>query len=132
MEPDERRLVDWLDGPRIAFGGLIAFLLVMSLFGLKLYSDQQQQVEQIQVLLQANRDRLKASNEDQVRSCFASATQAPAISRLLHALEMEARSEPTREALRNYSDLNDLNASTIRECRQLAKDLHVPIPKGVR
>jgi hypothetical protein len=123
--PEEEGLLGWLDGPRLAVGGFAFFMFGLLVLLLLLWSDTNR--------LQAeNAAEARAAQEEQVALCFATANQTPQLQRVLLALEREVQNPATRAALINYRQLNDLNSPRLRECRQLAKELNVPIPEGIR
>lgn len=132
MERHEHGLLGWLDGPRLVVGAFLLFLAGLTVLGILLWSDQRQQVDRIDRIISERHAEAIAANKDSVRSCFASATQGPAIGRVLRSLERQTKDPIARENIRNFRELNDLNTPTLRECRQLAEKLNVPIPKGVR
>jgi hypothetical protein len=120
----EEGLLGWLDGPRVVVGAFAFFLLGMVILLILLWSDTNR--------LQAEHEaEALAAQKEQVGQCFATASQAPQLLLVLNALEREVSDPAARDALRNYRRLNSLNAPTLRECRQLAEELNVPIPKGV-
>ena len=129
---DERGFLRWLDSPRLAIYALVIFVLILSLFSLKLWSDQQKQVNLIDSLLAQRLEEAKAADRDAVGRCYSNATQGPAIRRVLDALEREARTRAARSALQEYKRLNLLNVPTVRECRELANKLNVKIPRSVQ
>jgi hypothetical protein len=123
--PEEEGLLGWLDGPRVVVGAFAFFLLGMVILLILLWSDTNR--------LQAEHEaEALAAQKEQVGQCFATANQTPQLQRVLLALEREVQNPATRAALINYRQLNDLNSPRLRECRQLAKELNVPIPEGIR
>jgi hypothetical protein len=138
MEPDHEQpgLLEWLDGPRLVVGAFIFFMLALSVLGILLWSDQRdqqqqlvEQVARIDELAEANRGRVKATNEEAVARCFSTAAQGPALRRVLRALENQTPDPQARADLMNFRLLNEANTSTVAECRALARRLHVPVPE---
>lgn len=131
-EPDvQGHLLEQLDRPRFAIAALALFMLVLLLFSVKLWSDQKDQVERLNKLAQERALVLQSSNEETVSNCFASAIQGPLLRRILKGIEELPLNPDSAAALAEFRRLNELNTSTLRECRQLAKRLHVPEPEGI-
>lgn len=129
-------VLGWLDGPRLVVGAFAFFLLGLAVLGILLWSDQRQQqkvlaaqVARIDDLASENRTRARAASEEAVSRCFSSATQSPALRKVLLAIELETMDVEAKAALRTFRRLSEENSSTLPECRALAKRLHVPVPK---
>jgi hypothetical protein len=131
-EPPEEGLLAWLDGPRLVVGAFAFFCLGLLVLLLVLWSDQRQQVERLDGLQREHIAEQKIEAKETVETCFFAANQTPALRAVLLALEQESMSEASKQALRNFRQLNTLNAPTLRECRQLAVRLDVPIPRGTQ
>lgn len=112
-----------LDTWHVAAAVAAVALAVMLLFVLKLWVDLDNVVD-------ARAQEARVANETQVAACFAGAAQSPALRAVLVAVEREFMDPRATEALRNFIQLNLLNSPTIRDCRQLATDLDVPVLKG--
>ena len=108
------------------------FLLGLLVLLLLLWSDQRQQVERLDELQKEHIAEQKVEAKETVATCFFTANQTPALRAVLVALEREVSSENSKQALRNFKQLNTLNAPTLRECRRLAERLDVPIPRGTQ
>jgi hypothetical protein len=123
----EDGLLGWLDGPRLVVGAFAFFLLGLTVLGVLLWSDQRTAVQRIDSIQRERSAEQLTAKTDSVARCFSTANQGPALRRVLRGLERGADME-TRLALRDFRQLNLLNAPTLRECRQLADRLNVPIP----
>lgn len=131
VPPEERGLLGWLDGPRLVIGAFMLFLVGLTILGILLWSDQREQVDRIDEIIVARQIEAVAANKESVRRCYSAATQGPGITQVLKSLEGQTSNPVAREHFRNFRVLNELNTPTLRECRQLAETLNVPIPKGV-
>lgn len=120
---DSPTLVRWAAG--LFMAGLFVLLLL-------LWNDQRNTVAQLDVVVRDHQAQQRKANQDQVRTCFARATNGPAIERALLALTAELKSPKGRRAVEDFRLLNQINTPTYRECRQLAEQLKVPQPRGVR
>lgn len=130
MEADRQEgLLGWLDRPNIVVGAFLVFVLAMAAFGVLLWSDQQKQVDRIDELFDQRLKEAKAADAETVSRCFSSATQGPALRRVLLALEQEAINEQAKRDLREFRRLNALGTPTLRECHALANRLNQPIPQ---
>lgn len=134
--PEEHGLLGWLDGPRVVIGAFALFLAGLTILGILLWSDQRQvsqkledQIVRINEIAKENRDRADSANQETVTRCFSSAATGPALRKVLAAIEAETMDPVAKENLRNFRRLSEENASTLAECRALAKRLHVAIPK---
>ena len=108
------------------FAAGVAFVAIafLALFSIKLWVDLDQVVEQ-------RLEEARAADRETVNRCFSSAAQGPALRRVLAAVERETTDPVARADLREFRRLNAINTPTIRECRQLAERLNVPVPRGV-
>lgn len=131
MEAEKEGFLQQLDGPRIGIAALIAFMLVMTIFGIKLYSDQRKQVDLLDAIVREHAAQTSAANRKTVEQCFSDATQAPLLRRVIKALEGETSSPKARLDLEEFRRLNDLNAPTLRECRQLADRIGITVKQEV-
>jgi hypothetical protein len=136
MAPEEHGLLGWLDGPRLVVGAFMLFLAGLTILGILLWSDQREvsktleaQIARIDDLAKESRTRAESASAEAVSRCFSGAATAPALQKVLAAIELETMDPEAKQALRNFRRLSEENASTIPECRALAKRLHVPIPK---
>jgi hypothetical protein len=129
-DPPEEGLLAWLDGPRLVVGAFAFFCLGLLVLLLVLWSDQRQQVERLDQLQKEHLAEQRVEAKETVETCFFAANQTPALRAVLLGLERESMSAESKQALRNFRELNTLNAPTLRECRQLAERLNVPIPRG--
>jgi hypothetical protein len=129
----EEGFLGWLDSPRLVVGAFAFFLLGLAVLGILLWTDQQKQTDRLDAVIVQRLREERAAKTEQVGGCFQRATQGPALQRVLLGLaEGHATQPQLRDQLRDFARLNALNTPTLRECRQLAADLNVPIPKGVR
>lgn len=128
----EHGLLGWLDGPRLVVGAFAFFLCGLTVLGILLWSDQREQVRRIDALTAEQVREQRVAYEQAVARCFASANLSPSLERVLVALEALPTTVEGRQAIRDFRQLNRLNSTTLRECRQLADSLRVPIPRGVR
>lgn len=122
---------DWLDSPRLTIGALITFLLVITLLMLKLYVDQQKQVDRLDAFSKERKEQVVATNREAVQNCYSDAAEGPATRHVLEALLLLDLPPNAKRDIRDYSRLNALNAPTLRDCRRLAVKLRVPIPESV-
>lgn len=125
-------LLGWLDGPHLVVGAFAFFLCGLTILGILLWSDQREQVRRLDALTEEHIREQRISNEQAVERCFATATLNPALNEVLRVLERATSTPAERQAVRDFRLLNDLSSNTLRECRRLAMQLNVPIPKGIR
>ena len=128
----EHGFLGWLDSPRIVVGAALLFLLALSVFGIVLWNDQRQAVKRIDALVIQHQEQSITANKDSVSICFSNAAQGPALRRALSEIEMAIADPQARAALADLRALNVLNTPTLRECRLLAVELHVSIPRSIR
>ncbi len=134
MEPPEHPegALEWLDGPRLVVGAFACFLVGLFILGILLWRDLDHQVKRIDDIIEARQHEIQVANIQTVNRCFASVATAPALDRVLRSLEDSVMAAEGKQALRNFRELNELNANSPRDCRQLARKLKVEIPRGVR
>lgn len=126
------RLVNWLDGPSFVRGAFVLFMIGILGLILLLWNDQREQVDRIDQIVAERVEEANRARQDQVDTCFARANQGPAIQRALEAIASALDTAKARQAVEDFRLLNKLNTPTFRECRQLAGELNVPLPKGIR
>lgn len=130
--PEDMGFLGWLDGPHLVVGAFAFFLCGLTILGILLWSDQREQVRRIDAINAEHIREQREANVQLVDRCFANANLSPALDRVLFVIEGAAATPAGRQAVRDFRLLNDLNSNTLRECRQLADKLDVPIPKGIR
>ena len=127
---EETRFLDFFDSSRLAIGIAFVAIALLTVFSFKLWYDLDKTVRQVEKLLETRLEEAKASDQAAVSRCFSSATQGPALRRILLAIEQESEDPEAKAAAREFRRLNELNSPTIRECRQLAKKLKVAPTQG--
>lgn len=128
----EDGVLGWLDGPRLVVGAFAFFLLGLCVLGILLYTDQRKQVLRIDQIVKERRAEQVAANTQTVERCFANAALSPALDKVLRAIESTTTTKDGRRAVHDFRVRNAANTNTLRECRQLAEKLDVPIPKGAQ
>ena len=129
-EVEAHGVLKQFDTWRFAAAIAVIGFVVMMLFTIKLWDDLDTTVTRLDGVVAARLKEAAASDHETVAGCYASATQAPALRRVLLAIENETVSPSAKADLREFRRLSELNSPTIRECRQLADRLGVNRPKG--
>lgn len=119
---EEDGFLEKLDGPRLVIAALVVFILLMLLVVTKLWIDVNNVVE-------ARELEARRANEQTVDRCFASATQSVPLQRVLIALRDSVDDPVAKYDIQNYLNISKQQTSTIRECRILAQQLNIPVPK---
>lgn len=134
---------DWLDSWRLAAAAAVFLAIILGLWSIKLTVDTRNLAEQNQEVLakvneqadavanvqQARIQADKAARQDQVNNCFSRNATIPGVVALLDALGRVVVDPLDKERIRNYIEVTRDQTPTHRECIQLAKNLHVPVPK---
>lgn len=126
------RILRRFDGPSfVRFGAAVFVVGILALIML-MWNDQREQVDRIDAIVAERQQEAQVARQNQVDTCFARASQGPAIQAALTAIVSELDTKKSREAVEDFRVLSNLNTPTYRECRQLAGQLNVSLPKGVR
>ena len=131
VEGHQHTILEELDTSKIGIAILIIAIALLSVFSIYLLTQLDETVERLDGVVSARLEEAQKADEEQVTRCFSSATQGPVLRRVLLSFERETMDPTTKQDLQEFRRLSLLNTPTLRDCRLLAKQLGVDVPKGV-